>query len=100
MWPPIDTAKAEGHAELLRNQSPEDEKLANGQSKLTRLEYDILWRLSIGDAKPGISEDLNLSVRTIDMLIESATQKLDATSPIHAVSILLRNGDLGVTRYR
>ena len=100
MWAPINTERAEGRAELLRNKPYEGENPAGGQDKLTRLEHDILWRLSIGDLKRDIADDLSLSVRTIDMLIDSATTKLNATSPIHAVSILLRNGELGVTRNR
>ena len=100
MGPPTHTARVEGRADLLRNQSSGEESLAGDQKRLSRLEHDVLWRLSIGDTKPSISSDLNLSVRAIDMLIDSAVRKLNAASPIHAVSILLRNGELGVTRNR
>ena len=97
---PNEYRRSEGRADLLRNQSSGEENLAGDQKKLSRLEHDVLWRLSIGDSKPDISGDLNLSVRAIDMLIASAVGKLNAASPIHAVSILLRNGELGVTRSR
>lgn len=98
MCPSTNKAKAEEHAELPGSQSPNKEKLAGCQDRLTGLELDVLWRLSIGDTKPSVSDDLNLSVRTIDMLVDSAAHKLNASSPIHAVAILLRNGELGVTR--
>ena len=98
MWATANTAEAEGHVDLLRKTAPGEEKIAGDQRKLSRLEHDVLWRLSVGELKPSIADDMKLSVRTIDMLVESATSKLNAASPIHAVSILLRNGELGPER--
>ena len=89
-----------GCAKLNSDLQTEDQDPRNERSKLSQLEHDVLWRLSIGDTKEVVAEELSLSQRTIDLLIESATSKLGASSPIHAVAILLRNGELGVIRYR
>ncbi|MEP0942124.1 MAG: LuxR C-terminal-related transcriptional regulator [Rhizobiaceae bacterium] len=95
---PTMVGKTKGRANLLGNLPSEERPHQKSQSKLTHLERDTLWRLSIGDTKDIVAQDLSLSERTIDILIGSATLKLGANSTIHAVSILLRNGDLGITR--
>ena len=76
---------------------PSENKSQTGGAKaLSHLEHDVLWRLSLGESKSEISSVVSLSEATIELLVQSAVTKLGAKNTIHAISMLIRNGELGI----
>jgi DNA-binding NarL/FixJ family response regulator len=59
---------------------------------LTRREYDILRRISMGETNPEIAEALGLSRNTVKTYAQSALNKLGARNRIEALNRLHEGG--------
>jgi two-component system, NarL family, nitrate/nitrite response regulator NarL len=62
------------------------------QWALTRREYDILRRISMGETNPEIAEALGLSRNTVKTYVQSALNKLGARNRIEALNRLHEGG--------
>ena len=63
------------------------------RSGLTRREYDILRRISMGETNPEIAEALGLTRNTVKSYVQTALYKLGARNRIEALN---RLGELGL----
>lgn len=61
--------------------------MRTGPSRLSHQEREALSLLARGYTYTAISEDLEVSDRTVRRVLERAAKKLGATNPINAVSI-------------
>jgi two-component system, NarL family, nitrate/nitrite response regulator NarL len=62
------------------------------QWALTRREYDILRRISMGETNPEIAEALGLTRNTVKTYVQSALNKLGARNRIEALNRLHEGG--------
>jgi DNA-binding NarL/FixJ family response regulator len=62
------------------------------RSALTRREYDILRRISMGETNPEIADALGLSRNTVKTYVQSALNKLNARNRIEALNRLSELG--------
>jgi two-component system nitrate/nitrite response regulator NarL len=63
-----------------------------GRSALTRREYDILRRISMGQTNPEIADALGLTRNTVKTYVQSALNKLGARNRIEALNRLSELG--------
>lgn len=57
---------------------------------ISTMELDVLSRLAEGQTTKCIAAALSLTPPTIQLILESATRKLNAKTTIHAVALLLQ----------
>jgi DNA-binding NarL/FixJ family response regulator len=77
----------------LRDESSERFVRELRRSGLTRREYDILRRISMGETNPEIAEALGLTRNTVKTYVQTALYKLGARNRIEALN---RLGELGL----